>query len=275
MVLGAQAAAQLQLRVGAQITLQHGSGDLAHAEHADKPFTVTGILAPTGTPVDRTIHIPIEAIEAIHLDWQGGAPIPGVSISPEHVRKFDLTPKTITAILVGLKQRAAVFRMQRWVNTYPADALIGIMPALALDELWQVVSVVERLLLAVSTMVVIVGLIGLLAVILASLNERRRELAILRSVGASPRDLFILLTLEGLGITVVGALSGVALLTLLTISLSPWLQSHYGLVITLRWLNMNEIALVIGIINIGLLASIIPGYRAYRMSLADGLTPRL
>jgi putative ABC transport system permease protein len=149
------------------------------------------------------------------------------------------------------------------------------MPALALDELWQVVSVVERLLLAVSTMVVIVGLIGLLAVILASLNERRRELAILRSVGASPRDLFILLTLEGLGITVVGALSGVALLTLLTISLSPWLQSHYGLVITLRWLNMNEIALVIGIISIGLLASIIPGYRAYRMSLADGLTPRL
>jgi putative ABC transport system permease protein len=274
-VLGAQAAAQLQLRVGAQITLQHGSGDLAHAEHADKPFTVNGILAPTGTPVDRTIHIPIEAIEAIHLDWQGGAPIPGVSISPEHVRKFDLTPKTITAILVGLKQRAAVFRMQRWVNTYPADALIGIMPALALDELWQVVSVVERLLLAVSTMVVIVGLIGLLAVILASLNERRRELAILRSVGASPRDLFILLTLEGLGITVVGALSGVALLTLLTISLSPWLQSHYGLVITLRWLNMNEIALVIGIISIGLLASIIPGYRAYRMSLADGLTPRL
>ena len=191
------------------------------------------------------------------------------------MRKFDLTPKTITAILVGLKQRAAVFRMQRWVNTYPADALIGIMPALALDELWQVVSVVERLLLAVSTMVVIVGLIGLLAVILASLNERRRELAILRSVGASPRDLFILLTLEGLGITVVGALSGVALLTLLTISLSPWLQSHYGLVITLRWLNMNEIALVIGIISIGLLASIIPGYRAYRMSLADGLTPRL
>ena len=70
-------------------------------------------------------------------------------------------------------------------------------------------------------------------------------------------------------------LASVALLTLLTISLSPWLQSHYGLVITLRWLNMNEIALVIGIISIGLLASIIPGYRAYRMSLADGLTPRL
>ena len=91
--------------------LNHGSGDSGLAEHSDKPFTVVGILARTGTPVDRTLHIGLAAIEAIHLDWQGGAPIPGMAIPAEFVSKFDLKPKAITAALVGLKNRAGVFRV--------------------------------------------------------------------------------------------------------------------------------------------------------------------
>jgi putative ABC transport system permease protein len=79
-------------------------GDVSLAEHTDKPFTVVGILAPTGTPVDRSVHISLEAMQAIHLDWQGGAPLPGLSIPAEYVRKFDLTPQEITAVLVGTEK---------------------------------------------------------------------------------------------------------------------------------------------------------------------------
>ena len=273
-VVGADVAERLGYRAGEKITLSHGSGELG-AEHGDKPFSVVGVLARTGTPVDRSVHVPLEAIEAIHLDWQGGAPLPGVSIPAEHVRKFDLKPKQITATLVGLKTRAAVFRMQRFVNEYKDEALVGVLPGVALDELWQIVGIAERVLLAVSAMVVAVGLAGLVAVVLAGLNERRRELAILRSVGARPRDVFVLLMLEALGITVAGAIAGVALLGVLTLVAAPLAAARYGLIIEPAFIEGGEWVLLGMVVAVGVLASLVPGYRAYRLSLADGLTPRL
>ncbi len=274
-VLGAEVARHLGYRLGDKITLSHGTGDSGLTEHADKPFTVVGILARTGTPVDRTAHISLEAMEAIHLDWQGGAPLPGLSISAEQVRKFDLTPKQITAVLVGLKNRAGVFKMQRFINESTDEPLLAVLPGVALDQLWQVVGVVEQTLLAVSAMVVLVGLSGLVAVILAGLVERRRELAILRSVGARPRDVFLMLMLESLAITVLGALLGVALLDLATVLAAPLAQARYGLALQSTLLAADELPLLGAVIATGLLVSLVPGYRAYRLSLADGLTPRL
>ena len=273
-VVGADVAERLGYRAGDKITLSHGAGELG-AEHGDKPFTVVGVLGRTGTPVDRSVHVPLEAIEAIHLDWQGGAPLPGVSIPAEHVRKFDVTPKEITATLVGLKSRAAVFRMQRFVNDHKEEALVAVLPGVALDELWQVVGVAERVLLAVSAMVVAVGLAGLVAVVLAGLNERRRELAILRSVGARPRDVFVLLMLEALGITIAGAIAGVALLGVLTLALAPFAAARYGLIIEPTFIAGGEWVLLGAVVAVGVLASLVPGYRAYRLSLVDGLTPRI
>jgi putative ABC transport system permease protein len=274
-VLGAEVAERLGYRTGDKISLNHGMRDIGMSAHADKPFVVTGILARTGTPVDRTVHVGLQAIEAIHLDWQAGAPIPGLRIPPEYVRKFDLTPKTVTAALIGLKNRTAVFRVQRYVNEYRDEPLLAVLPGVALDQLWQVVGVVERTLLLVSAMVVLVGLSGLVAVVLASLNERRRELAILRSVGAQPSDIFIMLVVEGLGITLVGSLLGVALLALATALLGPLAEAHYGVSVRVILLAMDEIRLLGAVVVVGLLASLVPGYRAYRLSLADGLTPRL
>ncbi|WP_043818688.1 ABC transporter permease, partial [Rubrivivax gelatinosus] len=186
-VLGAEVASRLGYRVGQRIVLAHGAGGELGAEHADKPFTVVGILAPTGTPVDRSVHVGLPAIEAIHLDWAGGAPMPGVTIAADQARKFDLAPKRATAAFVGLKNRVAVFRVQRWVADYEAEPLLAVLPGVALDELWEVVGVGERSLLAVSALVAVVSLAGLVAVVLAGLAERRRELAVLRAVGAGPR----------------------------------------------------------------------------------------
>ena len=191
------------------------------------------------------------------------------------LRKFDLKPKEITAMLVGLKNRAAVFKVQREVNNYEAEPLLGVMPGVALEELWQVVSVIEKTLLAVSAMVVIVGLSGLIAVILAGLNERRRELAILRSVGARPHDVFLLLNLEGLAITLGGIILGVVALALLTLALAPMLQANYGLAIKLSFISGKELQLLLLVLIVGVLASLVPGYRAYKLSLADGLTPKI
>lgn len=274
-VLGAAVAESLGYELGARLTLSHGSGQTGLAEHADKPFRVVGILARTGTPVDRTVHIGLDSMEAIHLDWRGGAPIPGLSIPAEHVKKFDLTPKTVTAVILGLESRAAVFAAQRYVNSYRGEPLMAVLPGVALAQLWQVMGMVEQALLAVSALVVVVGLTGLVAVILASLNERRRELAVLRSVGARPRDILALLTLEGLGLTLAGAVLGFLLLTALSFALKPLIQAQLGLVVSPTAPNGEELVLLAAVVAVGLCASLVPGWRAYRLSLADGLTPRL
>lgn len=273
-VLGAEVADALGYKLGSRMILSHGSGSSHLAEHADKPFTVVGILARTGTPVDNTVHISLAAMEAIHLDWQGGAPIAGLNIPAEYVKKFDLTPKTVTAVILGLKSRAAVFSMQRTINAYQAEPLMAVLPGVALSQLWQVVGYGEKALLAISALVVGVGLAGLIAVILAGLNERRRELAILRSVGAHPRDILALLTLEGLGLTVAGAALGFMLLTLLSLAAGPVVEARWGLSLTATAPSLQELYLLAGVIGVGLAASLLPGWRAYRLSLADGLTPR-
>jgi putative ABC transport system permease protein len=274
-VLGAEVARQLGYKPGDRLTLAHGLGTEGLTEHGDKPFTVVGILAPTGTPVDRTLHISLESLEAIHLDWQGGAPLPGLAIPAELVQKFDLTPKSATAVLVGLKSRAGVFAMQRFVSSYRDGALMGVLPGVALSQLWDMLAVAERVLLAVSALVVAVSFAGLVAVILAGLGERRRELAILRSVGARPRDILALLAFEGAAVTLVAALVGTALWVALAAFLGPWVQAHYGLILSVALPGLAELKLLGAVVALGTAASLLPGWRAYRMSLADGLTPRV
>ena len=116
----------------------------------------------------------------------------------------------MTAALVGLKNRVAVFNVQRFVAEYEGEPLLAVLPGVALDELWAVVGLGERALLAMSGLVALVSLASLVAVVLAGLNERRRELAVLRAVGAGPRHVLALLATEGALVTLLGALTGAA-----------------------------------------------------------------
>jgi putative ABC transport system permease protein len=273
-VLGADVAKRLGYQPGERIVLSHGTGESGLAEHGDKPFRVTGILAPTGTPVDRTLHISLEGMTAIHLDWMGGVPMPGFNIPAEHVKKFDLTPKEITAVLIGLKSRAAVFRVQREINENPDEALLAVMPGVALEQLWQVAAVAEKSLFAISALVVVTSLAGLMAVLLASLNERRRELAILRATGARPRDILLLVTGESLLVTLIAELAGVLLLLGVSTMMAPVIQARLGITLSASGLALEELYLLAAIAGVGLLAGLLPAWRAYRLSLADGLIPR-
>ena len=273
-VIGAEVAQALGYRVGTRLTLTHGMGGDLAAEHADKPFTVVGVLKRTGTPVDRTVHVSLQAIEAIHLDWAGGARLPGLRIGAEDARKFDLEPKQVTALLVGLKNRAAVFAVQRHVNGHAGEPLMAVLPGVALDELWEVVGLGERALLAISGLVALVSLAGLVAVVLAGLNERRRELAVLRAVGAGPRHVLALLALEGMLVTLAGALLGALATAAAVVAAGPWLQQQFGIGLQAAAPSAGQWLLFAAVLVAGMLASLVPGWRAYRLSLADGLSPR-
>ena len=274
-VLGAEVASKLGYKLGDRIVLSHGDGVFAANEHGDKPFTVVGILARTGTPVDRSVHISLQAMEALHLDWMAGAPVPGTSISAAEAARHDLTPKNVTAALVGLKSRTAVFSVQRSIAEFEGEPLMAVLPGVALDELWDVVGVGERGLIAMSALVGFVSVAGLVAVIMAGLNERRRELAILRAVGAGPRQVLFLLALEGALVTLVGVVAGWVTCLLVVALLGEWFGSRFGIALHAHLPSVEEGLLLITVLAVGWLASLIPGVRAYRLSLVDGLSPRI
>jgi putative ABC transport system permease protein len=224
--------------------------------------------------VDRTVHIELRAMQAIHLDWVAGVPLPGLRVSAEQARHADLEPREVTAALVGLKSRAAVFAVQRSVNEYEREALMAVLPGVALDELWDVVGAGERALLGMSALVGVVSLVGLVAVILAGLNERRRELAVLRAAGASPRHVLLLLAAEGILVTLAGTVAGIAATVIVIASAGPLVRERFGVDLGLQPPTASQWMLVGAIVVAGLLASLVPGWRAYRLSLADGLSPR-
>ena len=274
-VVGAEVARQLGYRLGDRMVLSHGDGAFEANDHADKPFTVVGILAPTGTPVDRSVHISLEAMQALHVDWVGGAPMPGIHVDAKDMTPELLRPREVTAVLVGLKSRTAVFAVQRWLSEYDKEPLMAVLPGVALDELWQVVGSAEKALLAITALVALVSLSGLVATMMAGLSERRRELAILRAVGASPRAVLVLLLLEGTALSVSGVLAGWLASWLSIWAAQDWAQARWGLHVQAGWPTDQQLWLMLSLTLAGLLASLLPAWRAYRLSLADGLSPKV
>ncbi len=273
-VIGAEVARALDYTLGQEIIVAHGMGATSFAKHDDKPFRVAGILEHTGTPVDRTVHISLEGFEAMHVDWRGGAPIPGMTISADEARAMDLTPRSITAFLVGLESRRDVFRLQRAVNDYRQEPLLAILPGVALQQLWDLMRVAETALLMISVCVVVAGLIGMLAVLLASLESRRRELAILRSVGARPRHIMALLVSEAALLALLGAVLGMLALYGLLALTQGWVEARFGLYLALSAPGIPELRIVALVVGAGCLAGLVPAWRAYRYALVDGMTLR-
>ena len=197
-MIGADVARELGYDIGSPLVLSHGLGKADFGSgHENRPFRVVGILAPTGTPVDRTLHISLAGMEALHVDWQNGMPARGdARVSADQARAMDLQPRQITAFMLGLNSKIATFSLQREINEFRGEPMLAILPGVALQELWSLMGTAEQALFVVSLFVVLTGLIGMLTAILTSLNERRREMAILRSVGARPWHIASLLVLE-------------------------------------------------------------------------------
>lgn len=275
-VLGSEVAKRLNYSLGDKIVVAHGSGRVSlGAAHDDKPFVVAGILEPTGTPVDRTVHVSLEAIEAIHLGWDSGsAPRGDDVVSEGEARAADLSPKSVTALMVGLKSRLATFGLQRFVNTYKAEPLTAIIPGVAFGRLWSLLGDVETALFAISMMVVVTAFLGMVISILGSLNERRREMAILRAMGARPSHICALFVVEAGLLALLGVLLGAGFAYAGLYLSQDVLEQVTGLYITLGWPTASDAALLMMIVGGGLVVGLVPAIRAYTLSLSDGLLVR-
>ena len=261
-VIGANVAAKLGYTTGIPIVLAHGTGGVSFRQHSDYPFTVTGILARTGTPVDDTVHVSLAAIDEIHEGFNARS-----------VRRGE-AERTITAFLVGLNSRMLAFRLQRQINEFADEPLQAILPGVALAQLWRMLGSVENVLRVISGLVLLSAFLGMSTMFLASLRERRGEIAVLRTIGASPLFLFLMLELEALLIALFGFGSGVLLVGGLSRAAQGWLRENLGLLIT-AYLPDTSTALLLGLVlGLAALCAVAPAIGAYRSALGRSLVGR-
>jgi len=270
-VIGSEVANTLNYSIGDQVIISHGTGSASFAQHKDKPFVISGILEHTGTPVDRTMHVSLAGIEAMHVNWQGAMK---KRKAKKALTESNLQPESITAFLVGLDSKIVSFKMQRYINDYAAEPLLAIFPGIALHELWSLMSVAEQALLIISLFVVVAALTGMLAVSLAGLNERRREVAILRSVGASHWHIMGLLITETVLLTMIGIIIGLIMLYSSIWVAQPLIEKNYGLFIPITAPNVRELGMISVLLAASFLVGLVPAYFAYKNSLADGMSVR-
>lgn len=275
--IGSDVARELNYKLGDSIVLSHGISEGASIfSHGDKPFRVSGILKPTHTAVDRALYVSLEAIEAIHIDWKDGVPPDDQeAIKPDTIRNQKIVIGQITSFLMRAKSRIDVLRIQREINEEKSEPMMAVIPGVALAELWRGISYAEGALQAVSAMVILVGLLGMLVSIYTSLNERRREMAILRSIGATKSKIVGFLVLESAFLSVVGVIVGIILTYGFLFFLAPLLESSFGIFIEPKMLTSEDFIFLGAVLGLGLALGLIPALKAYRNSLADGLTTRL
>ncbi len=275
-VIGSEVAIKLNYRLNEKIIIAHGTGRKSFLKHDDRPFKVVGILKPTGTPVDQSLHVSLEGITAMHIDWESGAPpMEGESLSSADILKLDLKPEEITSFLIGLKSKIHAFSLQRQINSFKEEPLSAIMPGVALQELWNLLRTAEVGLRIITWFVLFAGLLGMMTSLLSGLNERRREMAILRSVGAGPGTISFLLIFEAIFLTLVGILFGLLFLYITLFVSQPLLEAYFGLFIPIQPPSVKDLIILGVIILNGMLMGLIPALRAYRQSLSDGMTIRL
>lgn len=264
-VIGADVAKKLKYKIGQSVVIAHGIGNTSFTHHDNTPFIIKGILSPTGTPVDKTIHVSLNAIEAIHLSPAKQAKL------LNNVDSVNTTPESITAVMLGLKSKFSTFKLQRDINNYKADRLMAVLPGVAMAELWQMMATVENLLRVIGILVLVSSLFGLSTMLLASMAQRKNEIAVLRVLGAGPSVIFSLVLVEALILVMLVSAAATALLSLTLWLLGDWLGTRYGLFLNANMLNVETLKVITVITVAAIITSAIPAYEAYKNALHSSL----
>ncbi len=273
-VVGANVAKKLSYTLNDEIILAHGMGNVSLIEHTNTPFKISGILKPTGSSIDDSVFISLIDLEIMHVGWEHGVPNPDAISKLSDIDKQQLEPKSITAFLLKLKSKHDVFSIQRAINEYKKEPLLAILPGVALLELWKVVSVIEKVLLLISALVIATALLSMLAIILSNLNSRRHEIAVLRSLGASPLSISLLMIIETELLILLSLILAIIMMYLSILIIGPYAHSQLGVMIELMPPSAFQLILIATVLIAGLLVSLIPAANVYKNTLQDGLTVR-
>ena len=283
-VLGDKVYRELKHQLGDSIILSHGLSEESFLHHDQTPFKVTGILNPTGTPVDKSVYISLYGMEAIHATHEGEGEHEGEDehagedehdsdhkINLDKFSKENLKNDQITSFILRTKNRTALLGLQRFISTYQGEPLSAIIPAVTLTQLWEMLDQLERAFKGVSFFVVVMGFLTILIILYMSLEQRHREIAILRSVGVSAGKITLLLVTEAVLLSCMGAILGLFLQYVFLFFVSPLLEFQYAIHISMAWPSRQEIFVLCWGVALGSLFGLVPAFKAYRTSLTNGL----
>ena len=271
-VIGSEVAEALGYALDTSIFVTHGSQMIGKL-HDDFSFKITGILASTGTPIDRAVFVSLEGYELVHLGWQNGSKTVSLqNLDINAIPKERLYPKTVTAVYLGLTSKLSLFKFIRAVRDYPEEAISAVIPGVALAELWSIVGIVDSVFQLLNWLIIGISIVGMVTMIITGLDSRTRELTILRALGLSPPKLAGLVLLETIIISLTAVLSAIVLVWFLTVAAADLLNQWAGVRIELTWLAIDELSTIMIIVLAGVCASLIPAGMVYRRSLHKGFS---
>lgn len=270
-VIGSLVAKKHKIKIGDPLVLTHGVASEGIFNHEATPFKVVGILEATSTPIDKALFVTLEGIELLHVGWEGGVPpSEEKALSEEEIKK--LKPELITSFLMGLKSRMMVLRFRSVIDQFEKEPLTAMIPALGLQELWNTIGYVENALSLISLCVLAVGLIGIFIALYTSLQERRREIALFRAVGAGSRHVFVMLLGESFILVFSGLVLGLGLNIIGLQLVNSWFLDEFSLFLSFNGLDQSEYIFIGCTLAASIVSGLIPAIKAYRQSLQDGLT---
>jgi putative ABC transport system permease protein len=267
-VVGSTVAIQTGLRVGSQFNPVHGFGSKGK-EH-DTDYTVVGILESTNSPSDRVIWIPIDGIFRMedHVLLGAGTryvPKPGVEIPVEH--------KEVSAVMLKLNDDAAGFMLQSAVNRQGKVATLAWPIDQVIADLFNKLGWVTEVLRLVAYLVMVVAAGSILASIYNTMNERRREFAILRALGARRSTVFSVIVLESATIALLGSLAGLGVYLAILGGAGAIVREQTGVVLELFQFHPVLVLAPVGMTLLGALAGLLPAFKAYSTDVARNLLP--
>ena len=262
-VFGAQAAKRTGATVGTHFFGSHGLADGGDA-HEEAAFEIVGILHPTGTVLDRLIITPVESV------WKVHEKIDGLDPNDPEERQVIEQNRELTALLIRYSSPLAAVTLPRFVNSQPQ--LQAAQPAFESAKLFRLMGVGIDVMRGIAAIVLLSAALSMFVALYHALEERKTDLAILRTFGASPNKLLRLLLTEGLLLALLGALLGLALGHLAVGVLGQILLAEHNVVLSGLFIAPEEIWLLPLAALIGIVAALIPAIRAYRTDIATTLS---
>ncbi len=267
-VIGATVAQEAALKVGQKFVAAHGVQPAAEAkEHTENPWTVVGILKPTQTSVDRGIYINLDSFYHI-----AGHEIRGpTAVAKAEGKDNDPDLGMVSSIVLKLRSPISAFPLYREINDRQ-DAMAA-FPAAEIRKLFDIVGNIDRLLLAQAVLILIVAGVAIAVSIYNSMSERRREIAILRALGARRATIFSIVLLEAVAICAVGALAGMVGGHLVVAAANGFIYKASGFVIPAYHMQVLEWFILVVAVAVGAISGLGPAMGAYRTDVAKNLAP--
>jgi len=252
-VLGSDVAKNKGYKLGDKLFLSHGHGNSTLSLHKNHNFNIVGILNPTATPVDQTLHVNLASIALIHDQ--------------------DPTDKqAISAAFLGLKSPFSIFKVQRLIHEWPTEALSAIIPAQAFAELASFMSSFETVLWIFAAFLFICTLLTMMLTFILSQQQRQQEFRILRALGASSSWVFYLLLAEAMVLSIVSFLIARVFLIMIQLSTHSILKSKLGLDLNLITWKFSDLWVALLITGLTLLSALFPAWQSYQQAKSNTLS---